>query len=317
MPPARPWRGGVRLGETSLPSNPEEQAERNGSATVSSTMAGASSTAVSASGWARRSTTRPDNEICDFFYSGVSVGWSWGYAPSSAHHNLVEYNHIHHLGCGQLNDMGGIYTLGVSPGTCLYHNLIHDVLCYSYGGWGLYTDEGSTGIIMENNVVYRVTDGAFHQHYGKENIVRNNVLAFSATAGQIRRSRQEKHVSFILQRNIIYSRGVPMLAGNWSDRGFQLDYNCYWDASGRQPKFPGNVGFPQWQTKGQDAHSIVADPTFVNTASYDFRLQPDSPALKLGFQPIDVGQSGLVGPADWVALPKTVKRPVMKLPGEQ
>ena len=213
--------------------------------------------------------------------------------------------------------MGGIYTLGVSPGTRLCHNVIHDVLCYSYGGWGLYTDEGSTGILMEDNIVYRVTDGAFHQHYGKENILRNNVLALSATAGQIRRSRPEKHVSFVLERNIIYSRGVPMLAGNWSDGGFQLDDNCYWDASGREAKFPGNLSLPQWQAKGQDAHSIVADPKFVGAAEYDFRLRPDSPALKLGFHPIDASQSGLTGPADWVALPKTVERPAMKLPGER
>ena len=49
----------------------------------------------------------------------------------------------------------------------------------------------------------------------------------------------------------------------------------------------------------------------------DFRLQPDSPALKLGFKPIDTTTVGLVGPAEWVDLPKKVKRPVMKMPGEK
>ena len=36
-----------------------------------------------------------------------------------------------------------------------------------------------------------------------------------------------------------------------------------------------------------DAHSIVADPLFMDAAAGDFRLQADSPAIsKLGWQPI-------------------------------
>jgi hypothetical protein len=310
--------GGVRFGEMNLPNEPELQAERN---EVSNSFIhdGGHVYQAGIGVWIGRSSFNKvqHNEICDFLYSGVSVGWSWGYAPTSAHDNSVEYNHIHHLGWGQLSDLGGIYTLGISPGTRLCSNLIHDVLAYSYGGWGLYTDEGSTGILMENNVVYRVKDGAFHQHYGRENTVRNNVLADSATFGQIRRSRQEEHISFTLERNLIYGKDVPMLGGNWGNGQFKLDYNLYWDPSGKAPVFPGNVDLKKWQEKGQDQHSIVADPKFADPKNCDFHLAADSPALALGFKPIDTSAVGLVGPPEWVNLPKQIQRPKLLLPGEE
>jgi len=310
--------GGVRIGEAALPDQIDLQAERN---EVHNCFIhdGGNVYHAGIGVWIGRSShnTVHHNEICDFLYTGVSVGWSWGYAPTTAHHNRIEYNHIHHLGWGQLSDMGGIYCLGISPGTQLRYNRIHDVLSYSYGGWGLYTDEGSTEILMENNVVYRVKDGAFHQHYGRENIVRNNVLALSATYGQIRRSREEEHSSFTVERNIIYSNGVPLLGGNWSNGNYRLDSNCYWDAGGQAPTFPGGLTLAQWQEKGYDVHSVIADPKFVDPENLDFSLQPDSPALALGFKPIDTSQIGLVGPAEWVDLPKQVKRPRMLLPGEE
>ncbi|MCK4417413.1 MAG: hypothetical protein KAV99_04540 [Candidatus Latescibacteria bacterium] len=44
---------------------------------------------------------------------------------------------------------------------------------------------------------------------------------------------------------------------------------------------------------GYDTHSIVADPMFVDPGHDDYRLRPESPALKLGFQPIDVSKIGI------------------------
>ena len=47
-----------------------------------------------------------------------------------------------------------------------------------------------------------------------------------------------------------------------------------------------------WQAAGFDRHSVVADPLFVNPDKDDYRLRPDSPALKLGFKPIPVEKIG-------------------------
>jgi parallel beta-helix repeat protein len=47
-----------------------------------------------------------------------------------------------------------------------------------------------------------------------------------------------------------------------------------------------------WQTLGFDAKSVVGDPLFVGRDKDDYRLRPESPALKLGFQPIPVEKIG-------------------------
>ena len=74
------------------------------------------------------------NHIHNGGYTGISIGWVWGYQRSVSQNNRIEYNHIHHIG-GVLSDMGGIYTLGVSPGTVIRYNHIHDVDANHYGGW--------------------------------------------------------------------------------------------------------------------------------------------------------------------------------------
>ncbi|MDY0165403.1 MAG: LamG-like jellyroll fold domain-containing protein [Thermoguttaceae bacterium] len=257
--------------------------------------------------WIGRSShnTVTHNEISNFDYSGISCGWSWGFQPSTANHNTLDFNYIHHIGNGDgLGDMGAIYTLGLSPGTTIRNNHIHDVYNYAQvsHGSGIYPDEGSTGILIENNVVYRVRNSPLFMHYGKECLVRNNILALG-DAGQLRRSREDRRCHYVAEGNIVYGgENTAMLDGRWTNHDWQLGRNVYWSTGG-EPEFMG-MDFPAWQEFGKDEGSIVADPLFVDPENGDFRLKPESPALALGFEPIDVERAGLYGDPEWVELPK-------------
>lgn len=291
--------GGIRIGETSTPKN-EAMLTKNNLVENNILLHTGMMFPCAVVIWIGHSPLNQilHNEIGDAYYTGISVGWRWGYAESVAKSNVVAFNHVHHLGWGIMSDMGGIYTLGPSQGTVVTNNVFHDVYSYSYGGWGMYTDEGSTGILFENNLVYNTKSGNFHQHYGKENIVRNNILAFSKEK-QLQASRAEEHLSFIFERNIVYYKTGKLLDGNWDKVQFIMASNCFYNIVGAEIKFVGKT-LQQWQEMGKDKGSIIADPLFVDGEHYDFRLKRGSPVFKLGFKPFDYSKAGVYGDKDWI-----------------
>lgn len=235
------------------------------------------------------------NEIDHLYYSAISVGWYWGYQETPCRDNIIEFNHLHDIGQGMLSDMGGVYTLGIQKGTVIRNNLIHDVESFTYGGWGLYTDEGSSDILLENNVVYHCKSAGFHQHYGRENVIRNNIFAFNGQA-ELMRTRNEEHTSFFFTNNIVLFDSGDVLFGDWGGDHYFMDRNVYWDA--RPGAKPGGMLFAgatleKWRLRGHDLHSLVADPLFLAPDKLDFRLKSGSPALPLGFKPIDLTGIGV------------------------
>ncbi|MBI1248989.1 right-handed parallel beta-helix repeat-containing protein [bacterium] len=290
--------GGLRIGETAIHHEPNLQ---TGHITVDNNIlcSGGRILPCAVGLWIGHSGDNvvSHNEIADYFYSGVSVGWRWGYAESLAKRNTISKNHIHHLGYGVLSDMGGIYTLGPSEGSVVSGNVLHDIYSFSYGGWGLYTDEGSSDILFENNLVYRTKSGSFHQHYGKDNIVRNNILAF-ALLDQLRASRPEPHRSFVFEKNIVYYDTGQLLDGQFGKVKYDSSNNCYFDASGRPVTFEGK-SLAEWQKLGHEQGSIVADPKFADPQHFNFTLAKDSPALKLGFKPFSTDDVGVYGLETW------------------
>ncbi|MGH9664852.1 MAG: right-handed parallel beta-helix repeat-containing protein, partial [Bryobacteraceae bacterium] len=292
--------GGIRIGEPLNGRQRAEPAARNGENTIADNhlhnlgvvYPGAVGVLILQSS----QNTVAHNHIHDLPYTAISAGWTWGYAPVGIHDNRIEYNHLHDIGKGMMSDMGAIYTLGIQPGTALRNNLIHDVDDFLYGGWGIYLDEGTSDVLVENNVVYHCRSAGFNQHYGRDNVIRNNVFALNREY-QMTRSRAEPHLSFTFERNIVYFDSGHLLGTNWSG-GVKLDRNLYWDARGIAID-PAGRSWSEWRQSGQDRQSKIADPLFVNPANFNFALQPGSPAHGLGIRPIDlstVGPRVRVGP---------------------
>ncbi len=240
------------------------------------------------------------NHIFDLYYTAISIGWTWGYQESVCRDNLVEFNLIEQVGQGVLTDLGGIYTLGPQPGTVIRNNLFREIRSHDYGGWGLYTDEGSTGIVLENNVVFHCKSAGFHQHYGRDNIIRNNLFAFNHDY-QLMRTRAEDHRSFVFNRNIVVFDSGELLGSDWSGgtNSFAMADNLYWDtrltAKPDDLRFGGEL-LAEWRKRGHDLGSIIADPLLLDVDHPERGLMTNSPAFKMGFQPIDLSKVGVRPP---------------------
>ncbi|QDV11633.1 hypothetical protein CA51_15030 [Rosistilla oblonga] len=297
--------GGVRIGETRIAKN---LAERTSHIVVDNSIVnhGGHMFPCAVGIWIGHSGDNQitHNEIADLFYTGISVGWRWGYSESLAARNRIEHNHIHHIGQGWLSDMGGIYTLGPAPGTVLRGNRIHDIDSWGYGGWGLYNDEGSTDILLENNLVYRTKSGGYHQHYGRDNIIRNNIFAYGREY-QVRRSRVEDHLSFTYEQNIVLFDSEELFHGRWGDDGVKVGRNLYWRGG-------AEVDISKADTSGE---SVIADPRFVDPKHDDFRFIDTTAADKIGFKPFDVSAAGVYGEPAWkekaasLPMPEMLKAP--------
>jgi parallel beta-helix repeat protein len=166
--------------------------------------------------------------------------------------------------------------------------------------WGIYLDEGSSDILVSNNVVYNTGWGSLFQHYGANNTIINNVFACASLNpapqpgdwqpdGDVRIQVAENHTSWTFTRNIVYDTfqgsnhtvyqpAVGTIA--------PFTNNIYFNPYGTQLLFGSQrTSFGDRQKTGQDNGSMIADPLFtgdVNQCDF-FTIQANSPAAKLGF----------------------------------
>lgn len=237
---------------------------------------------------------------------------------------IVEYNRIHDA-CLELADNGGIffnrwYVIeqddDLKAGNVVRYNLVRDVIgCGAYdkprtqvenpkaGGkiwtpyftWGIYFDNSPIKASVYGNICVDNTLGGifFSAMAAKDVVVENNIFAESSVQQMdLPRGGAGNRV----RRNIIYysSPRAALLSTNKGEALAECDFNVYYQTAGAELKVTGSedISFAKWREMGFDAHSKVIDPMFVDFENGDYRLQPESPALALGFEQIDTRQIG-------------------------
>lgn len=243
------------------------------------------------------------NHICDRRYTGISCGWSWSREHQIARENLIAYNHIHDIdGPDLLSDLGGIYVLGIQPGTVLRGNTIHNIHYDAYGGSGIYTDAATASLVVEDNLIYDIQgSGITVNHLNCENVYRRNVVAYTRDAafGVMRNPKRFWDEFGDIGRAATFVSNIALITvspyryavhpDEFSDRELaeiiHTDANLFCS--------PGDYGTPpavaitgwemkpvmswdKWHASGADRTTVHTNPGFSNVAERDFSLQPDS-----------------------------------------
>lgn len=245
------------------------------------------------------------NEVCYGQYTGISVGWSWNMDPYANSNNHVRDNVVYHIGYTTLYDMGGIYLLGLQPDSTVEGNVVFDItsgeLALSHNGFGIYLDEGSTGISVFNNLIYDCASTAFTQHYGKENQVFNNIFSFSDQGLINCFASEPDYVQFYLKRNLLVGRSQIMYVA-MPDNCFTDEENLYYDYD-REEKVVSGRAFDNLDSGlNHDVFSVecsgyyndgrFADPDFTDPENRNFTFTKTISSGRVNYEPVDYSQVG-------------------------
>ena len=175
------------------------------------------------------------------------------------------------------------------------------------------------GVVVEDNILYRNTQaglvfGGYDASAGRaENcsFINNTVFkndTFDTGNGQLLIQYASHN---IVTNNIFVAAANNVLFGSAGagNSGNLLDHNLDFASDPANALFNWNAatytGFAAYQKgTGQDAHSMFANPQFVNAAAFDFHLAASSPAIDAGsavtgqYDPIDFASVTRGTPSD-------------------
>ncbi len=217
-------------------------------------------------------------------------------------HNLIQDNEVHN--CVQwLGDGNCVYLTATGLDNTVRRNLMYNV---GYGGTFRCDDDQYGTLITEN-----INLGAMGYTLKNINTSINNIAYWphgenflNLAGGQNKFDgdlAKALNLSPKVERNIVVGTnptgGKPIRAellrgvGRYCPIPSSSNLLYSPDPATRQAN---EQAIAKLQKKGIDTGSIVADPLFVDPEKLDFRLKPESPALKLGFKEIDTSHIGLL-----------------------
>ena len=212
--------------------------------------------------------------------------------------NLIENNEIERV-LQKLGDGSAINVSGCGKGDHIRRNYLHDIYASEWVSGVMRTDDWQRGTIWEENVIYRSNAGAW-EHKGANSMINNYAIDVLA-AGYFRMSASRGAGcavdESVIERNIFYSPNGPAVFYTFLNGQPQqlatskVDHNLYYAAGVEErstPKFLQDL-----QALGVALTDQYADPMFASLKERDFRLRPDSPALKMGIKQIDLKGIGL------------------------
>ncbi|MCC7495079.1 MAG: right-handed parallel beta-helix repeat-containing protein [Fimbriimonadaceae bacterium] len=227
--------------------------------------------------------------------------------------HLIEYNEIHSV-VYESNDAGVMYA-GYNPtmrGHQIRYNYLHHIYGYEGRGCvGVYLDDMFCSADIVGNLFYQVPRAAFIGG-GRDNSIVNNTFVDCSPAVHID-ARALGWAAPGVKNLETRLKEMPYTKEPWTTRWPQLLH--YLDDEPAVPK--GNLiarnicwGGKWDEIEGKarphvkyEANLLDQDPRFVNASKLDFRLRPDSPALRLGFQPLPISKMGLYASTERASWP--------------
>jgi hypothetical protein len=217
-----------------------------------------------------------------------------------------------HLAGAESHSAGPVKIDAMEP-TILHHNFFEEET-----GWGLDLDDGASNYEIYNNlcvgVSLKLREGAYRTIYNNIWVNGANSPCFhvgnadnhdryfrNITVMSTARMKPEMDLDFDMGNAFgeIYTLIAPPAQGPWLE---EIDHNCFYSdlgtfvarARSRGAAEGRKYSLDEWQALGFDQHSIFADPLFVDPSRGDYRVRPESPALKVGFENFDMAHVGLI-----------------------
>jgi hypothetical protein len=227
----------------------------------------------------------------------------------------------------------GLVKIDAMEPVIMRHNFFKET-----SGWGLDLDDGASNYEIYNNLCVGVS---MKLREGADRTIYNNIWVNGANSpcfhvgNENNRDRYFRNITVMSIKDMqpeddlnfkmgaafgeIYTLIAPPAHTPWLK---EIDFNCFysdlgvfvarvttrsdgqfaenWDAPEHQMEMR-KYNLEEWQALGFDQHSIFADPLFVDPENGDYRLRPESPALKLGFENFDMDNFGLTNefPEQW------------------